>query len=134
MEFIPQYYSPETEHHFHPYAYQTPFYVMEGGNLPPQDLESTPMNHQSSSPSRQCSQGEDAGSTSQKEQEETDTSSRPRLTSEQTSVLESYFQKESKPVTEVKKRLAQQVGLPLDKVNVSVEELLCGVYMFSYRN
>ena len=83
------------------------------------------MNHQSSSSSQHCSQqGEDAGSVSQKEQEETDTSSRPRLTSEQTSVLEKHFQKESKPVTEVKKRLAQQVGLPLDKVNVSI--CVCG--------
>ena len=119
MEFVPQYYSPETEHHFHPYAYPTPFYMMEGGNMPPQDLDSSSGNQQSSSSSQQCAQGEDVGSTSQKEQEETDTSSRPRLTSEQTSVLESHFQQESKPVTEVKKRLALQVGLPLDKVNVS---------------
>ena len=120
MEYIPpQYYSPETEQQFHPFGFPQPYYMMERGDVPPQDLESSPMNHQSSTSSQQCSQAEDAGSSSQKEQEETDTSSRPRLTSEQTSVLEKHFQKESKPVTEVKKRLAQQVGLPLDKVNVS---------------
>ncbi|KAL9122470.1 MAG: hypothetical protein Q9187_000980 [Circinaria calcarea] len=44
-------------------------------------------------------------------------SSRPRLTTEQTNVLEEHFQGESEPITEVKKQLAAQVGLSLDKVN-----------------
>ena len=62
---------------------------------------------------------EGAGIAMQKDSEETDTSSRPRLTTEQTNILEENFQKESKPVTEVKRQLAARVGLPLDKVNVS---------------
>ncbi|KAL9105931.1 MAG: hypothetical protein Q9187_008637, partial [Circinaria calcarea] len=48
-------------------------------------------------------------------EDEVDASSRPRLTTEQTNVLEEHFQRESKPITEVKKQLAAQVGLPLDK-------------------
>ena len=90
--------------------------MMEGGQAPPQDPEPAPLNHQPSSSSQQA---EDAGSTSQREQEETDTSSRPRLTSEQTSVLERNFQTEPKPGTEKKRQLASQVNLTLDKVNVS---------------
>ncbi|MCJ1359740.1 MAG: hypothetical protein MMC33_009742 [Icmadophila ericetorum] len=60
---------------------------------------------------------EEGGVPMQKDSEETDTSSRPRLTTEQTNILEENFQKESKPVTEVKRQLAARVGLPLDKVN-----------------
>ena len=59
-----------------------------------------------------------ASNTTPKEAEEPDTSSRPRLTTEQTNILEEHFQRESKPVTDVKKQLAAQIGLPLDKVNV----------------
>lgn len=62
---------------------------------------------------------EETGTAMQKDSEEADTSSRPRLTTEQTNILEENFQKESKPVTEVKRQLAARVGLPLDKVNVS---------------
>ncbi|MCJ1313979.1 TTAGGG repeat binding factor [Agyrium rufum] len=54
---------------------------------------------------------------SSKDFEEPDPTSRPRLTSEQTLVLERHFDKEPKPLTETKKKLALQVGLPLDKVN-----------------
>ena len=63
---------------------------------------------------------EDHG-TARKEADEGDTSSRPRLTTEQTNVLEEHFRLESKPVTDIKRRLADQVGLSLEKVNVSHE-------------
>lgn len=48
-----------------------------------------------------------------------DPTSRPRLTTEQTNILESKFQQDPKPPTDTKKELAQKIGLTLDKVNVS---------------
>lgn len=48
-----------------------------------------------------------------------DPTSRPRLTAEQTNILEAKFQQDPKPPTDTKKELAQKIGLTLDKVNVS---------------
>jgi len=48
-----------------------------------------------------------------------DPTSRPRLTTDQTNILESRFQQDPKPPTDTKKELAQQISLTLDKVNVS---------------
>lgn len=45
---------------------------------------------------------------------------KPRLTKEQHDVLEAHYQKVSKPTTMVKKNFAEQLGVSLDKVNVSV--------------
>ena len=44
---------------------------------------------------------------------------RPRLTAQQTSILETAFQRQSKPTSETKKELALQLNLPWDKVSVS---------------
>ncbi|MCJ1394045.1 hypothetical protein MMC18_006923 [Xylographa bjoerkii] len=52
-----------------------------------------------------------------REAEEPDPSSRPRLTTEQTNILETKFQQDPKPPTNTKKDLAQKIGLTLDKVN-----------------
>ncbi|MCJ1426287.1 hypothetical protein MMC29_004190 [Sticta canariensis] len=51
------------------------------------------------------------------EDNETDTSTASRLSSDQIRVLEDHFQKEPKPGTEVKKRLAEQLKLSLSRVN-----------------
>ena len=48
-----------------------------------------------------------------------DPTSRPRLTTDQTNILEAKFQQDPKPPTDTKKELAQKIGLTLDKVNVS---------------
>lgn len=48
-----------------------------------------------------------------------DTSTRPRLTQEQIAVLEDNFKSKPKPGTEFKKQLASQIGLSLQRVNVS---------------
>lgn len=53
------------------------------------------------------------------EAEELDTSSRPRLTQEQIAILEDQFKGKPKPGTEFKKHLASQIGLSLQRVNVS---------------
>ncbi|MCJ1475928.1 hypothetical protein MMC13_004592 [Lambiella insularis] len=52
-----------------------------------------------------------------READEPDPSSRPRLTTEQTNILEAKFQQDPKPLTNTKKDLAQKIGLTLDKVN-----------------
>lgn len=53
--------------------------------------------------------------------EELDTSSRPRLTQEQIATLEDNFKERPKPGTDFKKHLASQIGLSLQRVNVSPE-------------
>ncbi|MCJ1401128.1 hypothetical protein MMC11_004340 [Xylographa trunciseda] len=53
----------------------------------------------------------------QRDADEPDPSSRPRLTTEQTNILEAKFQQDPKPPTNTKKDLAQKIGLTLDKVN-----------------
>lgn len=53
--------------------------------------------------------------------EELDTSSRPRLTQEQIATLEDNFKERPKPGTDFKKHLASQIGLSLQRVNVSME-------------
>ncbi|MCJ1418536.1 hypothetical protein MMC32_004884 [Xylographa parallela] len=53
----------------------------------------------------------------QREADEPDPTSRPRLTTEQTNILETKFQQDPKPPTNTKKDLAQKIGLTLDKVN-----------------
>ena len=53
--------------------------------------------------------------------EELDTSSRPRLTQEQIATLEDNFKERPKPGTDFKKHLASQIGLSLQRVNVSIE-------------
>ena len=50
--------------------------------------------------------------------EEVDTSSRPRLTQEQITILEQEFSQLPKPSTDFKKQLADQIGLTLARVNV----------------
>ena len=54
----------------------------------------------------------------QQDPEEVDSASRPRLTTQQTNLLESCFRQDPKPQTVEKKRLAQQIGLTVEKVNV----------------
>lgn len=44
--------------------------------------------------------------------------SRPRLSSDQIQVLNDHFAEKPKPGTEVKKQLAEQLGLSLQRVNV----------------
>ena len=51
--------------------------------------------------------------------EEVDTSTRPRLNSDQVSVLEQQFQYYHKPNSSVKQQLATQTGLSLPRVAVS---------------
>lgn len=43
---------------------------------------------------------------------------KPRLTKEQHDVLESHYQQQNKPNTQVKKGFAEGLGVSLDKVNV----------------
>lgn len=45
---------------------------------------------------------------------------KPRLTKEQHDILEAEFQNQHKPNTITKKRFAENLGVSLDKVNVSV--------------
>jgi hypothetical protein len=54
--------------------------------------------------------------------EELDTSSRPRLTQEQIATLEENFKQRPKPGTDFKKHLASQIGLSIQRVNVSAGE------------
>lgn len=54
------------------------------------------------------------------EADELDTSSRPRLTQDQIAILEDQFKGKPKPCTEFKKQLASQIGLSLQRVNVSL--------------
>jgi hypothetical protein len=44
---------------------------------------------------------------------------KPRLTKEQHDVLEAHFQQQHKPSTTVKKGFADNLNVPLDKINVS---------------
>lgn len=55
--------------------------------------------------------------------DELDTSSRPRLTQEQIATLEDNFKGRPKPDTDFKKHLASQIGLSLQRVNVSFSGL-----------
>lgn len=50
--------------------------------------------------------------------EDMDTASRPRLTQEQINVLEEHFKHQPKPNTDIKKQLALEIGLSLQRVNV----------------
>lgn len=50
---------------------------------------------------------------------------KPRLTKEQHDILEAHFQKQHKPNTNTKKQVAENLGVSLDKVNVSAPSL-CG--------
>lgn len=45
---------------------------------------------------------------------------KPRLTKEQHDVLENHYVVQNKPNTQTKKGFAEALGVPLDKVNVSV--------------
>lgn len=56
--------------------------------------------------------------------EELDTLSRPRLTQEQIAILEDEFKGKPKPGTDFKKQLAAQIGLSLQRVNVSLSSIL----------
>lgn len=95
---------------FSPYNFSS-----EPPMLPHQHYDSNPLGPLGA----QSMQPNDDRDLAGQKEDEVDASSRPRLTTEQTNVLEEHFQRESKPITEVKKQLAAQVGLPLDKVNVS---------------
>ena len=54
-----------------------------------------------------------------KKQEDADTACRPRLTADQTAVLEEYYSHTPRPTTQQKKQHAIQLGLTQEKVNVS---------------
>ena len=56
----------------------------------------------------------------EEEADDEDTSSRPRLSPEQLAILEEHFQSHQKPNTDFKKQLAEQLGLSLSRVNVSL--------------
>ena len=43
---------------------------------------------------------------------------KPRLTKEQHDILEAHFQQQHKPSTSTKKGFAENLGVPLDKINV----------------
>ena len=45
---------------------------------------------------------------------------KPRLTKEQHDILEAHFQHQHKPSTSTKKGLTERLGVPLDKINVSL--------------
>ena len=45
---------------------------------------------------------------------------KPRLTKDQHDILEQHFQQQHKPTTGVKKAFADRLGVPLDKINVSL--------------
>jgi hypothetical protein len=47
---------------------------------------------------------------------------KPRLTKEQHEILERHFQAQPKPSTSTKKGFADALGVPLDKINVSLIE------------
>ena len=46
---------------------------------------------------------------------------KPRLTKDQHDILEQHFQQQHKPTTGVKKAFADRLGVPLDKINVSLQ-------------
>jgi hypothetical protein len=50
---------------------------------------------------------------------------KPRLTKDQHDILEQHFQQQHKPTTGVKKAFADRLGVPLDKINVSLALLYC---------
>jgi hypothetical protein len=57
---------------------------------------------------------------------------RPRLTAEQTALLEEYFAHTPRPTTMQKKKQAEELGLTQEKVNVSsVESCDCEADKFS---
>lgn len=60
--------------------------------------------------------------------EELDTLSRPRLTQEQIAILEDEFKEKPKPGTDFKKQLAAQIGLSLQRVNVSLSSIFLDQY------
>lgn len=45
---------------------------------------------------------------------------KPRLTKEQHDILEAHFRQQHKPSTSTKKGFADTLGVPLDKINVSL--------------
>ena len=45
---------------------------------------------------------------------------KPRLTKDLHDILEQHFQQQHKPTTGVKKAFADRLGVPLDKINVSL--------------
>ena len=60
-------------------------------------------------------------------------SRRPHMTTEQSKILEGSFQRNAKPVTEVKKQLAQQTGLSLHKITVNSHFChIADVYISNY--
>ena len=50
---------------------------------------------------------------------------KPRLTKVQHDVLEQYFLQQRKPTTERKKKLAEELDVPLDKINASPPLFMC---------
>lgn len=44
---------------------------------------------------------------------------KPRLTKDQHDILEAHFQQQNKPSTSTKKGFAENLGVPIDKINVS---------------
>ena len=45
---------------------------------------------------------------------------KPRLTKDQHEILEAHFRQQPKPSTSIKKGYAERLGVPLDKINVSL--------------
>lgn len=61
----------------------------------------------------------DAGMMQEEFTESQEISTRPRLTKEQAEVLETHFQANHKPSSQVKRELAIQTGLSINRVGVS---------------
>lgn len=51
--------------------------------------------------------------------------SKPRLSKEQQDILERHFQAQPKPSTTIKRGFADNLGVPLDKINVSYRGIRC---------
>lgn len=111
MDFA-QYYHDERAA---PYAYQSTPHLMSLPNTIPQhqlvadDLLPSPTVEQ---------QTDEHNGSAVEDAEDMDTASRPRLTQEQINVLEDHFKHQPKPNTDIKKQLAVEIGLSLQRVNV----------------
>lgn len=58
---------------------------------------------------------------------------KPRLTKDQHDLLEQHFQQQHKPTTGVKKAFADRLGVPLDKINVSLRRLCEVMWLIVHR-
>ena len=107
-------------HYYHhdeavPHTYQSTPHTMSLPNMIPHqqlvgnDLLPSPTIEQ---------QNDEHNASALEDAEDMDTASRPRLTQEQINVLEEHFRHQPKPNTDIKKQLAGEIGLSLQRVNV----------------